>query len=71
MRAIVVGAGIGGLAAIGAIIGAVAGGGGGAARGAVAGAGAGTAIQVLTHGDKVQIPAESRLEFTLSSPLNL
>jgi hypothetical protein len=62
---------IGGLAVLGAVIGAVAGGGKGAAQGAVAGAGAGTAIQVLTHGDKVQIPAESRLEFTLSNPLNL
>jgi hypothetical protein len=62
---------IGGLAAVGAIIGAVAGGGGGAARGAVAGAGAGTAVQVLTRGQNVRIPAESRLEFTLSNPLTL
>ena len=62
---------IGGLAAIGAIIGAVAAGGKGAAQGAAAGAGAATAVQVLTHGENVQIPAESRLDFTLSSSLNL
>jgi hypothetical protein len=62
---------IGGLAALGAVIGAIAGGGGGAARGAVAGAGAGTAVQVLTHGDSVKIPAETRLEFTLAKPLDL
>ena len=62
---------IGGLAVLGAVIGAVAGGGRGAAQGAAAGAGAGTAIQVLTHGENVQIPAESRLEFTLATPLNL
>jgi hypothetical protein len=62
---------IGAMTAIGAIIGAVAGGGGGAARGAAAGAGAATAVQVLTHGENVQIPAESRLEFTLSNPLTL
>lgn len=62
---------IGGLAALGAVIGVIAGGGKGAAQGAAAGAGAGTAIQVLTNGEKVQVPAESRLEFTLAAPLNL
>jgi hypothetical protein len=62
---------IGGLAAVGAVIGAIASGGKGAAQGAAAGAGAGTAIQVMTKGEKVQIPAESRLEFTLSTPLYL
>jgi len=60
---------VGGTAALGAIIGAVAGGGRGAAIGAVSGAGAGTAIQVLTKGEKVKIPAESRLDFTLKQPL--
>lgn len=62
---------IGGLAAIGAVIGAIAGGGGGAAKGAAAGAGAGTAVQVLTHGASVKIPAETRLDFTLSRSLDL
>jgi hypothetical protein len=58
-------------AAIGATIGAIAGGGGGAARGAAAGAGAGTAIQVLTKGEKVQIPSEARLVFTLQNALTI
>ena len=58
-------------AALGAAIGAIAGGGKGAATGAAAGAGAGTAIQVLTRGEKVQIPSESRLEFTLANSLYL
>ena len=62
---------VGGGAVLGAIIGAIAGGGRGAAIGATTGAGAGTAVQVLTHGDKVKIPAETRLEFTLAQPLNL
>jgi hypothetical protein len=62
---------IGGLTVLGAVIGAIAGGGKGAAQGAAAGAGAGTAVQVLTHGDNVQIPAESRLDFTLARPLDL
>ena len=56
---------IGGGAAVGAIIGAIAGGGKGAAIGATVGAGAGTAAQVLTHGEKVRIPSETLLEFTL------
>ncbi|MBI4463187.1 MAG: hypothetical protein HY647_00650 [Acidobacteria bacterium] len=58
-------------AGIGAVIGAIAGGGKGAAAGAAAGAGAGTAIQVLTRGEQVKIPSESRLEFTLASSLYL
>ena len=58
-------------AAVGAAIGAIAGGGKGAAAGAAAGAGAGTAIQVITGGEEVKIPAESRLEFTLSNSLSL
>lgn len=58
-------------AAIGATIGAIAGGGKGAAQGAAAGAGAGTAIQVLTRGEKVQIPSEARLVFTLQNPLTI
>ena len=60
-------AGIG--AGVGAIIGAIAGGGKGAAIGAGVGAGAGTASQVLTKGEKLNIPAETKLEFTLRSPL--
>lgn len=60
-------AGIG--AGAGAIIGAIVGGGKGAAIGAGVGAGAGTASQVLTKGEKLNIPAETKLEFTLRSPL--
>jgi hypothetical protein len=62
---------IGGAAALGAIIGAAAGGGKGAAIGAGAGAAAGTAGQLATSGQKVKIPAETRLTFTLQNPLNL
>ncbi|MBI4446525.1 MAG: hypothetical protein HY645_11525 [Acidobacteria bacterium] len=62
---------VGGLAGLGAIIGAVAGGGKGAAIGAVSGAGAGAMVQVLTKGPKVKIPSETRLEFTLQRPLQL
>ena len=60
---------VGGTAAVGAIIGAIAGGGRGAAIGAASGAGAGTAVQVLTRGQQVKIPSESRLDFTLKQPL--
>jgi hypothetical protein len=56
-------------AGVGAVIGAIAGGGKGAAIGAGVGAGAGTASQVLTKGEKLNIPAETKLEFTLRSPL--
>lgn len=61
----------GGGAALGAIIGAIAGGGKGAAIGAAAGAGAGTAVQVVTGGQRVHIPSETRLTFTLDTPVKL
>jgi len=60
---------IGGTAALGAIIGAIAGGGKGAAIGAGAGAGVGTAAQVATKGQRVYIPSETRLTFTLQQPV--
>lgn len=60
-------AGIG--AGIGAAIGAIAGGGKGAAIGAGVGGGGATAVQVLTKGDKLNIPSETKLEFTLRAPL--
>jgi len=56
-------------AGIGAIIGAVAGGGKGAAIGAGVGAGGATAVQVLTKGEKLNIPSETQLDFTLRAPL--
>jgi hypothetical protein len=62
---------IGGTAALGAIIGAVAGGGAGAAIGAASGAGAGTAVQVMTKGQRVRIPSETRLTFTLQQAVRL
>lgn len=62
---------IGGGSALGAIIGAIAGGGAGAAIGAAAGAAAGTGVQVLTKGERVKIPAETRLTFSLQEPLTL
>jgi hypothetical protein len=58
-------------AALGAIIGAIAGGGRGAAIGAASGAGAGTAVQVVTRGQKVHIPSETRLTFVLDNPVKL
>ena len=60
-------AGIG--AGIGAAIGAIAGGGKGAAIGAGVGGGGATAIQVLTKGEKLNIPSETKLEISLRSPL--
>ena len=56
-------------AGVGAVIGAIAGGGKGAAIGAGVGGGAGTAVQVMTKGEKLNIPAETRLEFTLRALL--
>jgi hypothetical protein len=62
---------IGGTAALGAIIGAVAGGGKGAAVGTASGAAVGTAAEVATSGQKVRVPSETRLTFTLQNPLDL
>jgi len=57
--------------AVGAIIGAIAGGGRGAAIGAGAGAAAGAGSQVFLGGQRVRIPSETVLAFTLSSPVKL
>lgn len=62
---------VGGGAALGGLIGAVAGKGKGAAIGAAIGAGAGTAVQAATKGEQVRIPSETKLDFTLKSPLTL
>ena len=61
----------GGTAAVGAIIGAIAGGGKGAAIGAGAGAAAGAGAQVITSGQRVRIPSETRLTFVLDNPVRL
>lgn len=60
---------VGAGAAAGAIIGAIAGGKKGAAIGAGVGGGAATAVQVMTKGEKLNIPSETKLEFTLRAPL--
>jgi hypothetical protein len=62
---------IGGGTALGAIVGALAGGGKGAAIGAASGATLGTGAEVLTKGQQVKIPSETRLTFRLQTPLQL
>ena len=62
---------IGGTAVLGTILGAIAGGGRGAAIGAVSGAGVGTAAEVATKGQRVHIPSEARLTFTLEYPVRI
>jgi hypothetical protein len=57
-------------AAVGGGIGAVAGGGLGAVIGASAGAGAGALISAM-RGQRVRVPAETRLTFTLAQPASL
>lgn len=61
----------GGGAALGAIIGAVAGGGKGAAIGAGAGGAAGAGAEILTKGQRVRIPSETRLTFVLENPVRI
>ena len=61
----------GGTAALGAIIGAIAGGGKGAAIGAGAGGAAGAGAEVVTKGQRVKIPSETRLTFALDTPVHI
>jgi len=58
---------IGGTALFGTIIGAIAGGGKGAAIGAGSGAAVGTGAEILTKGQRVKIPSEARLTFSLET----
>ena len=60
---------VGGTTALGAIIGALAGGGRGAAIGAASGAAVGGGAEILTKGQQVKIPSETRLNFTLQQPI--
>jgi hypothetical protein len=62
---------VGGGAALGAIIGAAAGGGAGAAIGAGAGAAGGAVWNGVTHGKKVRIPSETKLDFQLEQPVTI
>jgi hypothetical protein len=59
---------LGGLA--GGVIGGVLGGGGGAVKGATAGAAVGVGVAALS-GERVQVPAETRLTFTLAKAVSL
>jgi hypothetical protein len=61
----------GGGAALGAIIGAIAGGGKGAAIGLGAGAAAGAGVEIVTKGERVRIPSETRLTFVLENSVRL
>ena len=62
---------VGGTAALGTVIGAIAGGGKGAAIGLGAGAATGAGAEILTKGQRVKIPSESRLTFMLDSAVRL
>jgi len=62
---------IGGTTALGALVGALAGAGKGAAIGAASGAAVGAGAQILTSGQRVRIPSETRLTFRLDSALTL
>src|SRR5688572_28337434 len=58
-------------AAVGTAVGAIAGGGKGAAIGAGIGAGAGVATQAFKKGDKLQIPSETKIDFTLEKAVEV
>jgi hypothetical protein len=58
-------------AIVGAGLGAVFGGGKGAAEGAAVGGAAGAGTQVMTKGERVRIPSETRLTFVLDSPVRI
>ena len=58
-------------AGIGTAIGAIAGGGKGAAIGAAVGGGAGLATQAFKKGDKLVVPSESKIDFTLEKAVEI
>lgn len=62
---------VGGGALLGTVVGAIAGGGTGAAIGAVTGAAGGAAVQVLTAGDEINVPAETVVTFRTDEPIRL
>jgi len=61
----------GGTAVVGAIIGGIAAGGKGAALGAAAGGAAGAGAEIITKGQRVKIPSETRLTFVLDTPVRM
>jgi outer membrane lipoprotein SlyB len=62
---------VGGGAVLGTLLGAVIGGGKGAAIGAATGAGAGTVVQGATKGQQVQVPSETKLDFSLDQSVEV
>ena len=62
---------VGGGAVLGTLLGAVIGGGKGAAIGAATGAGAGGAVQAATKGQQIQVPSETKLDFSLEQPVEV
>ena len=62
---------VGGGAVLGTLIGAIAGGRKGAAIGAGAGAATGAGVQTVTRGPQVKIPSETKIDFTLKSPVTV
>ncbi len=62
---------ISGTAALGTLLGAIAGGRKGAAIGALSGGAVGTTAQAITSGERIRVPSETRLIFTLSNPVTL
>ncbi|MBI4459850.1 MAG: hypothetical protein HY648_07310 [Acidobacteria bacterium] len=62
---------VGGGAILGTLIGAAVGGGKGAAIGAITGAAGGAAVQVLTRGKEINVPAETVMTFRLDQPWRL
>jgi hypothetical protein len=61
----------GGTAVLGTIIGAIAGGGKGAAIGLGSGAAVGAGAEILTKGQRMRIPSETRLTFVLENAVRL
>ena len=62
---------VGGGSVIGGLIGAIAGGGKGAAIGAAIGAGAGGGAQAASKKSQVEVPAETKIDFTLKTPITI
>jgi hypothetical protein len=62
---------IAGGAGVGAVIGAIAGGKKGAAIGAATGGGAGTGVVLATKGKQIHYGPETRLNFTLTNPVQM
>jgi ribosomal protein L12E/L44/L45/RPP1/RPP2 len=58
-------------AGVGALIGGLAGHGKGAGIGALIGGGGAMAVQALTHGQEVNVPSETLLDFTLAQPVTI